>query len=62
MKEKTLKIKCDVSLLNKKVIKYVDDELDKLCNHTNSSTMKVISEHITELIDGNWFAYSFQKY
>jgi len=42
MKEKTLKLKCNVNLLNKKVIKYVDDELEKFCEHTNNNTMEVI--------------------
>ena len=47
MKEKTLKLKCDVSLLNEKVVKYVDNELEKFCEHnTTNNTMEVISEHI----------------
>lgn len=58
MKEKTLKLKCNVNLLNKKVIKYVDDELEKFCKHTNNNTMKVISEHITEIIENGGFVYA----
>ena len=59
MKEKTLKLKCDVSLLNEKVVKYVDNELEKFCEHnTTNNTMEVISEHIIEIIENDWFVYT----
>ena len=58
MKEKTLKLKCNVNLLNKKVIEYVDNELEKFCEHTNKNTMEVISEHITEIIENDWFVFT----
>lgn len=58
MKEKTLKLKCNVNLLNKKVIEYVDNELEKFCEHTNNNTMEVISEHITEIIENDWFVFT----